>query len=364
MSHSAVNSSRQTLISIVRIVTIAMGLWQACVACCQAQLVFEPKESSGAKRVVLIAGDEEYRTEESMPMLAKILSQKHGFHCTVIFSVSNDGQEYIDPNNSKGLQSLAPLDNADLMIIGTRFRTPSDEQAMHVAKYLNAGKPVIGFRTATHAFRGKGSFDGIRFDDFGLKVLGETWVSHHGGHKTQGGVSVVEKGAEQHPILRGVGEIFTPSDIYGVTHLTEADQVLLRGAVTQSLDPKSAKIDGPKNDPMQALAWLHTYTRPNAAGTGQAFCTTAGASVDFVDEDLRRLIVNAAYHLTGKPVPEKADVSYVDAYYPSFYGFINSPTYWKELGRKPSDFAFGKTPHQPDPPNSPNWSFRDQPGTK
>ena len=42
-------------------------------------------EPGGGKTIVLVAGDEEYRTEESMPMLAKILSQKHGFECKSCF---------------------------------------------------------------------------------------------------------------------------------------------------------------------------------------------------------------------------------------------------------------------------------------
>ena len=331
---------------------------------CMGQLVFEPANSTQKKSVVLVAGDEEYRTEESMPMLAKILSQKHGFKCTVVFSMGPDGADYIDPNHSRGLRGLAALDQADLMIIGTRFRNPVDEEAKHITQFLNAGKPVIGIRTATHAFQGKGNFGGLAFGDFGLKVLGETWVSHHGRHKGQGGRSVVEAANSSHPILRGVGDIFTPSDIYGVIHLSDSDTILLRGAVTESLDPASPAIAGEKNSPMQPLAWVRTYPRPNGSGTGKALCTTAGASVDLVDENLRRLIVNAAYQLTDQAVPTKADVSYVDPYYPSFYGFIQTPNYWKNANLKPEDFGLGKTPNLPDPPNSPEWKFRDFPSKK
>ena len=81
-------------------------------------------------------------------------------------------------------------------------------------------------------------------------------------------------------------------------------------------------VEGKKNDPMQALAWLHPYVAPDGKTKGEAFCTTAGASCDFVSEGLRRIVINASYHLTGLKVPEKADVDYVDPFYPSFYGFI------------------------------------------
>ena len=278
-------------------------------------------------------------------MLAKILSRKHGFDCTVVFCWT-DG--YIDPNNQSGLRGLEALDSADLMIIGTRFRKPDEKGAGHITAFLNAGKPVIGFRTATHAFNGKGQFgdgeSGIKFGQFGRLVLGEQWVSHHGGHKRQGARGVVEDANKSHPVLNSVIDVFAPSDVYGVKHLTDADTVLLRGAVTATLDPKSEPIEGAKNDPMQALAWLHPYTAPNGETKGKAFCTTAGASVDFVSEDLRRLIVNAAYDLTGLEVPEKADVDYVDPFYPSFYGFIREKGWFQELDLQPEDFGLGKTP--------------------
>ncbi len=333
------------------------------------RLIFLPTSSGGtdgqaAKHIVLIAGDEEYRTEETMPMLAKILTKKHGFKCTVLFALGPDDAPYIDPNNSTGVRGLESLATADLMLIGTRFRQPPDEQAQHITNFLNAGKPVIGIRTATHAFNGKGSFGGLSFGDFGLKILGETWVSHHGKHKSQGGRGVIETTQAANPILRGVSDIFTPSDIYGVTHLTTTDTILIRGAVTESLDPKSANITGEKNEVLQALAWLHTYQRPNGTGSGNSFCTTAGASVDFVNEDLRRLVVNAALHLTGRLVPEKADVGFVDPFYPSFYGFIKEPDHWKNVGLMPEDFDLGKSPQNSDPPNSPEWPFRDRAASK
>ncbi len=319
-------------------------------------LVLEPK-GDPIGHIVLVAGDEEYRTEESMPMLGKILSQKHGFKCTVVFSLSEDGK-YIDPNNSAGLQGLAALDTADLMIIGTRFRNPSEDEAAHLTKFMNDGKPIIGTRTATHAFNGKGSFGGkIGFGEWGRKVLGEQWVSHHGRHKVEGARGVIQEAFAEHPVLRSVDDIFVPSDVYGVIHLTDDDKILVRGAVTESLDPASKNVEGDKNAPMQPFAWLHTYEAPNGT-KGQSFCTTAGASVDLLNEGLRRMIVNASYFLTGHEVPEKADVEFVDSFYPSFYGFINEKDYWKNADLQPSDFDLGKSPEMPDPKGTPNWPFR------
>ncbi|MEM7011687.1 MAG: ThuA domain-containing protein, partial [Verrucomicrobiota bacterium] len=323
-------------------------------------LVLAGKDGPGkGKKIVLVSGDEEYRSEEALPMLAKILSQKHGFDCEVLFAWDSTGT-YLDSNNQQGVRGWSALKDADLMIIATRFRKPSDEDAVHVTDFMNAGKPVIGLRTATHAFNGGQKFGGtIGFGEWGRKILGEQWVSHHGGHKREGARGVIEEENKDHPILNGIEDVFGPSDVYGVKHLTDADTVLMRGAVTKTLDPKSELV-AEKNDPMQALAWLHPYTAPNGEAKGTSFCTTMGASVDLLSEDLRRLVVNAAYHLTGLEVPAAADVDYVDPYYPSFYGFIREEGYFKNLNMKPEDYGLGKTPMVPDPKGTPDWPFNNK----
>lgn len=330
------------------------------------RLVFDPpSDNSNGKHVVLVSGDEEYRSEETMPMLGKLLSQRHGFKCTVLFALAADGSGYIDPNNQSGIVGFEALDDADLMIIGTRFRNPDEEDAKHITAFLNAGKPVIGIRTSTHAFRGDGSFGSLTYNDFGLKVLGETWVSHHGKHKQQGARSVINEDHSEHPILTGVEDIFCPSDVYGVIHLTEKDTVLMRAGVTETLDPESPFVDGEKNEPMQPFVWLHEYSRPDGSGTGKSLCTTGGASVDMVDKDLRRLVVNAAYYLTGQSVPEEANVKYVDPFYPSFFGFIRNAKgedHFRDLDLRPEHMDLGKVPDvSPDPKGSPEWNHRPRP---
>ena len=295
------------------------------------------------KHVVIITGDEEYRSEESGPMLGKILSETHGFNVRVCFAIDPE-HGYIDPNNQKNIPGLEALADADLMIISTRFRQLPDDQYAHLAAYLNAGKPVIGFRTATHAFTGGGATGDFKWNQFGLKILGEKWAGHHGGHKREGARGVVVEENKDHPILNGATDVFATSDVYGTRNLDQqAATVLLRGAVTETLEPDSKPIQGPKNDPMQALAWIREYSAPDGTTKGQAFCTTAGASDDFRSEGLRRLVINAALHLTGLQVPENADVTPIDPFEPTFYGFIREEGYFKNLNLRPSDFVVGKT---------------------
>ncbi|WP_345685493.1 ThuA domain-containing protein [Novipirellula caenicola] len=306
------------------------------------RLVFDPPaDTANGRHIVLISGDEEYRTEESCPMLGKILSQRHGFKCTVLFAIDKE-TGVINPNDNTNIPGLESLADADLMIIGTRWRVLPDEQMAPILDYLNAGKPVIGFRTSTHAFK-SGKYGGYNWANFGINVIGENWHSHHGRHKVQGGRAVVVPENADHPVLNSVSDIYTASDIYGVVHLDqEAATVLLRGAVIAALDPNAPIVEGPVNDPMMPLAWLKSYKSPSGETEGKVFATTAGAAVDLLSEDLRRLFVNAAYFLTDQEVPEKADVSFVDPYDPSFYGF-QPADYYPKRGLKPEDFELGKS---------------------
>lgn len=306
-------------------------------------LVFEPKPgTANGKHVVLISGDEEYRSEESCPMLAKILSQHHGFRCTVLFAIDPE-TGCIDPNNNANIPHTDALATADLMIIGTRWRELPGTQLQPILDYLNEAKPLIAFRTATHAFNNDDRYGGYDWQNFGKVVVGENWLSHHGRHKVQGGRGIIVPENSQHPVLNDVQDIFTPSDIYGIEHLDQDNAVvLLRGAVTETLDPASHAIDGEKNDPMMPLAWLKTYPSPDGKKIGHCLGTTAGAAVDLRWEDLRRLFVNATYHLTGLKVPKKANVEPIDPFEPSFYGF-QKKDYFLRRQLRVGDFVLGSS---------------------
>src|SRR6187399_1739042 len=114
-------------------------------------VVYDGFEGPGkGKHIVLISGDEEYRSEEALPQLGKILAKRHGFKCTVLFPI-DPASGVINPevSNIPGTEALA---TADLMIIATRFRDLPDEQMKPIVDFIESGKPIIGMRTATHAF--------------------------------------------------------------------------------------------------------------------------------------------------------------------------------------------------------------------
>jgi hypothetical protein len=283
------------------------------------------------RRIVFLSGDEEYRSEEGLPMLAKILAERHGFDCTVLFSI-NPATGDIDPDCQTNLPGIEALDKADLCVMLLRFREWPDDKMKHFVDYLNAGKPIIALRTSTHAFaytRNKNS-PYAKYDwsstqwpgGFGQQVLGDTWVSHHGDHGVESTRGVVNPAFKDHPLLRGVTDLWWPTDVYTVTHLPSDAQVLVWGQVLSGMHHDDPPVTGPKNEPLMPLIWTREY-KGDSGKISKIVATTAGAAVDLQNEGLRRLLVNACYWTTGleDKIPAKADVDYVSPYNPSFFGF-------------------------------------------
>ncbi len=284
------------------------------------------------KQVVLVSGDEEYRSEEALPQLAKILSKQHGFTCTVLFALdSKDGT--INPNVKDNIPGLEALRAADLMIIATRFRDLPDEQMKEIDDYLASGRPVIGMRTATHAFDvppGKAySRYGWKSQEweggFGRQVLGETWVAHHGQHGKQSTRGVPAPGEEGHPILKGIkpGSIWGPTDVYEVRLPLPGDsRPLVLGQVLKGMDSEDPAVEAGPNEPMMPVAWVKTYELPGGK-PGKVFTTTMGAATDLESVGVRRMLVNAVYWCVGleDQISEASKVDVVGTYQPLPFGF-------------------------------------------
>ena len=293
------------------------------------------------KHIVLVSGDEEYRSEEALPMLGKVLAEHHGFKCTVLFAIDPESGE-IDPNVNSNIPGLHHLESADMLVLFTRFRELPDEQMKYIVDYTNAGNPVMGLRTATHAFNykenlespyAKYSFNSQDFDGgYGRQVLGETWINHHGHHGKESARGVIDEEMKDHPILKGVSDIWGPSDVYGIKELTGDAEVLVHGQVLVGMEP----TDEPKPDTItMPMAWIKAYIG-ETGNTSRVFNTTMGASVDLESEGLRRLLVNGCYWCMGleDDIPDVSVVDYVGDYSPTFFGF---GTFIK--GLKPSDHA-------------------------
>jgi hypothetical protein len=279
--------------------------------------------------VVLVAGDEEYRSEEALPMLAQVLAVHHGFRCTVSFATDPESGA-IDPTAATRQPGLAALDSADALVLFTRFREWPDADMAHFVRYVESGKPIVAIRTSTHAFQytRDPASPHARYDwrseawpgGFGRQVLGETWVAHHGAHGSQSTRGVLEPEQSDHPLLRGVRDLWGPTDVYAVRELPANAVVLVRGQVLDGMSADSKPVEGGLNDPMMPLVWIRERALADGV-TQRVLCSTIGASVDLECEDLRRLVVNAVYWGVGLDVPARADVTPVKPYEPTPFGF-------------------------------------------
>ena len=304
-------------------------------------VVYEGGEGPGkGKHVVFVSGDEEYRSEEALPALARIMAVHHGFKCTVLFAIDPE-TGVIDPVNVSNIPGLHLLEDADMMVIATRFRELPDEQMKYIIDFVNAGKPVMGLRTATHGFKydknldspyAKYSFNNKDFEGgFGRQILGETWAGHYGHHGKESSRGVINEEVKDCAILKGVEDIWGPTDVYTVTELTGGPDILVFGQVLVGMDP----ADEPNTDkPLMPMAWVKRYTGDEGK-TSRVFCTTMGASIDLLSEGLRRLLVNGCYWCMEMQdqIPDKSNVDIVGEFEPTLFGF---GTFKK--GMRPSDF--------------------------
>jgi hypothetical protein len=317
--------------------------------------------------IVFITGDEEYRSEEGIPQIARILNQHYGFNCKVLFSQDPDKPGIVDPNYLHNIPGLEYLKDADLMVIFTRFRALPDAQMKWIDDYLKSGRPVLGIRTATHAFNftdkdTRSSFHhygnynneaGPWEGGFGRLILGEKWISHHGDHGNQSTRGFKAKGTEDHPIWNGIeeGSIWGPTDVYGVRLPLPGDSepIVLGQCIDRTIaydenDPRlgmrptdtdlPGKIERmgkmiDQNDPMMPIAWIKSYQIPGGLA-GKSFTSTIGSSVDLLETGTRRLIVNATFWLLDLNVPATTNVHIVGDYNPTGFGFKDDE-YWDEL---------------------------------
>ena len=285
------------------------------------------------KRIVLIAADQEYRSEQSMPMMAKILSTHHGFDCTVLFAVNEKGE--VDPTMpvypEKGkefkehhIPGLDQLASADLVIFFARLLTlPMSEREL-IVKYIDSGKPIIALRTANHGFHAALPYkiDGKQVH-WGNDVLGGSFMGHHGRWQADSTRGTIVPEQKDHPILVGVSDIWGNSDVYRTykegTSLPEGCTALVWG---QPLTGRHR--DDPPNKELEPLpvAWIKNW-QTSKGKSARVFHSTMGSGHDIENPGLRRLIINAAYWGMGMEVsitPTRS-VDIVGTYKPLESGF-------------------------------------------
>lgn len=240
--------------------------------------------------IVFVTGDHEYSGEFTLPLIAAELEKNYGFRTKVL-------KAYPNQNAEKDIPGLEALQEADLAVFYLRWRQLPPDQLEHIEKYLKSGKPVMGFRTTTHAFnfpKGDVSERWNAFGEFALNAppgWGGKAAHTHYGHESSTDVSVIEA-ATKHPILTGVAPNFhVRSWLYRVLpdYPTKGSEWLLMG---KAVNPDKAAIENP-------VAWTGT----NSFGA-KVFTTTMGHPEDFQVEAFQRLIINAIHWELGKKVPK------------------------------------------------------------
>ena len=296
------------------------------------------------KHIVLIAADQEYRSEQSMPMLAKILSTRHGFDCTVLYALSDQG--LVDPTMpvypEKGkekefkthhIAGLEHLASADQVIFFCRLLTlPMSEREL-IVKYVDSGKPFIALRTANHGFHAPLPYkiDGKQVN-WGDGILGGSFRGHHGRYHADSTRGLIVESQKDHPILRGVEDIWGNSDVYR-TYKEGGSLPSGCTALVWGQPLMGRKYDDLPNPKLEALpvAWFKTW-RTSGGKEARVFQSTMGSGDDFRSAGLRRLVINAAYWGMGMEAAITPDrsVELVGTYEPLATGFD-----YKRLGIVP-----------------------------
>jgi len=256
-----------------------------------------PTAPGRAPHVVFVTGDDEYRSEISMPMIAAILEKRHGMRTSVAYAKPT-------PQTKDHIEGLEALATADLMVMFLRYRALPDAALNQILTYVKSGKPLVGFRTSTHAFNyPAGSPHTDLNDGFGLDVWGQKWITHHGHTSTT--TVALRPEAASHPILRGVTPFPAKSWLYHVLPLNGPATLLLDGTAVNSEKAQKAE----QFPPVQPVAW----TREHAGG--RVFFTTLGHPGDFEQPSMRRLVVNGILWALGRDVPAQgADATPVTPY--------------------------------------------------
>jgi len=223
--------------------------------------------SAQVPRIVFIAGEFEYHSKETLPAFVKELSRDYNVETTVLER----------PNDEKvqSIPDLEKLEQADLVVVMIRRMVLPEDQLNRIKKYLAAGKPLVGLRTASHSFE--------NWKEFDAQVLGGNYQNHYG-NQSKTVVSVIPE-ARENPILRGVSGFVSDGSLYKNTPLREGSKPLLLGT-----------IEGKVPEP---VAWTHEYHG------GRIFYTSLGHPNDFKEKSFINLVHNAMEWALNKPLEKR-----------------------------------------------------------
>jgi putative membrane-bound dehydrogenase-like protein len=230
----------------------------------QPPFKFQPDDRP---RAVFLIGEDEYKTETTLPAFAVKELEPLGVRCTMAIAGAKAPHDF---------PGTAALDDADLLILSVRRRAPKADEMALIHRYIESGKPLVGIRTACHAFdtRGKAPPGHVEWKSFDPDVLG----GHYTGHYSNDVPPMIDRepGPQPHPILDGVNTPFSASgSLYRTKPLAATAVPLLTG--------KAGSL------PLEPVAWV------NVKGSSRVFYTSLGHPGDFDRPEFRKLLRNAIF---------------------------------------------------------------------
>lgn len=231
---------------------------------CFALLCFATHAAEPARKptLVLISGEYEYGSTNTLPAFRQFLESNYSLTCI-----------YLERKGEQ-IPGLDSLKNADLAIFYIRRMTLPEDQLAHIKNYVNSGRPIIGLRTASHAFENWKEFDNV--------ILGGNYKGHHGNALIA--IARIHPDAASHPILKNVPKEFeTAGSLYKTSPLAKGATPLLMGSIT--------------NQPPEPMAWIHTHKG------ARVFYTSLGHAKDFDHPAFRNLLINAIFWTLDQPLP-------------------------------------------------------------
>jgi putative heme-binding domain-containing protein len=229
-------------------------------------------------RAVFLIGEDEYQTEKTLPEFARKELEPLGIRCT--FAIA-------DPKAPHDFPGVEALDDADLLVLSVRRRAPAAKEMAIIRRYIESGKPLVGIRTACHAFdtRGRAPAGHVEWKTFDPDVLGGHYTGHHGNDIKP----VIEPFDTRKPlpIVEGVETPFTAQgSLYKTSPLASSAMPLLMGTVP--------------GHPAEPVAWI------NHKGNARIFYTSLGHPGDFGIPAFRRLLRNAVLWALDRRPPAQA----------------------------------------------------------
>jgi type 1 glutamine amidotransferase len=205
-------------------------------------------------RIHMISGSDEYKSDSTLKAFAAMLEKGYNAECTFTFA----------EDKGDDLPNLGALADADLLLVFCRRVEVPDDQLAQLKAWCAAGKPVVGVRTASHAFQ--------TWLEFDKEILGGDYSGHSGEQQVK---VLIPEEAKNHPILRGITEWTRKGKFYHNPNIAADTTLLLTGVSEKEKQP---------------LAWCRVY---NDEKKGRSFYTPMGMPEDFENKNFARLLINA-----------------------------------------------------------------------